>query len=242
VRACIRGGVVAVSIALSACSLVGKPADEAVLQRDHAVKTAGMTQATLFRETLLVAVGAGAATQAVPGLHFLGLLADMGVVAYYFDELIYGTGAIAARDHHCPNLMAREDYWNILGAGLHNVTSSTEFQQAVDQADQLLDQSKNSQLFAHAIQQYNPSSMGLQLAGWTGAKLGAQALLGIFPWIGPTVAAGINGYIFYRLNKTAMAYYDAKALFVCQVPVVTNLVPAPKYVAKNTRRNGRTLR
>jgi hypothetical protein len=95
---------------LGACSLITSPTNEAPLRAEYAQKTAEVDPDQSYWRILLTNLGVGAASQMVPGFHLGGVFVDAGVLVAYFDELIYGKGAIVARDKSCPALVENVDY------------------------------------------------------------------------------------------------------------------------------------
>jgi hypothetical protein len=205
---------------LTSCSLVDAPKDHAPLRAEYAQKTADTTTGSLYTSTVLKVVGIGAASQAVPLFHLLGLIPDVGAVVYYLDELIYGTGAIVAREKGCPVLLEKQDYWNILGAWFKGIRTSAEFDAAMSLAatlTPLVTREKALQYFANAVSTHGAKLVGAKLAGVIAAKLTAKGLAGFLPVLGPVAAGGINWYIFSGVDDAANAYYQSKARVVCSV-------------------------
>jgi len=118
-------------LGLGACSLLGEAEDDEALRQRYAHQTIDKDADQLYRHTLLINLGVGAASQAVPAFHLLGLVVDAGVLVYSFDGLIYGTGAIAAREGECQALVAREDYWQVLSTWFKGIRDSDEFNTAM---------------------------------------------------------------------------------------------------------------
>jgi uncharacterized membrane protein len=204
--------------AMAACSLLG-PVDEAPLRQEYGAKTAGQSTENLYNKTLLINIGVGGASQAVPLFHLAGLFLDAGVMVYYFDELIYGTGAIIAREKSCPNLLQKQDYWNVLGAWFKGVRSSAEFDAAMSLAGvltPLVTSEKAAQVFSKAIQLHGAKLVGMKLAGVIAAKVTAKGIAGFVPVLGPIAAAGINWYILSGLDEAAIAYFESKARATCR--------------------------
>ena len=213
-----RGVAGLIGCSVAACSLLG-PVDEAPLRQAHAQKTVDQTATNLYTRTLLINAGVGAASQAIPGFHLLGLVVDVGVMVYSFDELIYGTGAILARQKSCPDLLQKQDYWNVMGAWFKGIRSSAEFEAAMSLGaalTPLVSNEKALQLFSNAIQVHGAKLVGVKLAGVLAAKVTAKGLAGFVPFLGPVAAAGINWYILSGLDDAATAYYAAKAKAVCR--------------------------
>lgn len=205
-------------LSLGACSLVGQPADEATLRTTYAERTAGQTADALYRHTLLVNVGVGAVSQAVPSFHLLGLVVDAGVMMYSFDGLIYGTGAIAAREANCPALVERVDYWQVLGTWFKGIRNSDEFNAAMGLAAVLTPSTSRDEalaLFTRAVNLYGAKVVGVKLAGVVAAKSVAKAAAGFVPVLGPVVAGSINWFILDGLHDATRAYYRSKAQAVC---------------------------
>lgn len=207
-------------ISLAACSLVDPPKDHAPLRSEYTQKTSDTTTSSLYTSTVLKVAGIGGASQAIPGFHLLGLIPDVGAVLYYLDELIYGTGAIVAREKGCPALLEKQDYWNILGAWFKGIRTTAEFDTAMSLAatlTPLVTREKALQYFANAVNVHGAKLVGAKLAGVIAAKLTAKGLAGFIPVLGPVAASGINWYIFSGVDDAANAYFQSKARFICSV-------------------------
>jgi len=212
------------SMLLNTCTSVGQPADESEFRIEYADKTANLTQEDLYSETMLVTMTFGAASQAVPGFHLPGLVADLTMVGYYLDQFIYGSGAIMAREYGCPDLMGRSDYWNILSSGLNDIESPLGLDRLYElsnRAQSSIEQMINMKFISVIMKRYGSSQMGSELTWLAFAKLFLQGIFGIFPWMGGAVASGLNWYIFRNLNKIVIRYYKAKAMIYCQNPSVS---------------------
>lgn len=208
-----------VYLSLGACSQVGwRAGDEARLRQTYADSTANQTADDLYRHTLLINVGVGLVSQAVPAFHLLGLVVDAGVLVYSFDGLIYGTGAIAARESNCPALIDKADYWQVLGTWFKGIRNSDEFTTAMGLASVLTPSMPRDQAlaaFTRALDLYGAKLVGVKLAGVVTAKSLAKAFAGFVPVLGPVVAGGINWFILDGLRDAAQAYYQSKAQAVC---------------------------
>jgi len=210
--------MVVVCCALGACTRAEQPEDAARLRAEYASKTAAQSVDQLYRHTLLINLGVGAVSQAVPAFHLLGLVVDAGVLVYSFDGLIYGTGAIAAREGNCPALIEKADYWQVLGTWFQGIRSSDEFTAAMGLASVLTPSTPREQAlvaFTRALDLYGAKLVGVKLAGVVTAKSLAKALAGFVPVLGPVVAGGINWYILDGLRDAAQAYYQSKAQVFC---------------------------
>lgn len=206
-------------LSLSACSLLDVTTDDDDrLRKTYASRTASQTADDLYRHTLLINVGVGMVSQAVPAFHLLGLVVDAGVLVYSFDGLIYGTGAIAARDSSCPALVEKADYWQVLGAWFKGIRNSDEFTTAMGLAAVLTPSMPREQAlmaFTRALNLYGAKLVGVKLAGVVTAKSLAKAMAGFVPVLGPVVAGGINWFILDGLRDAAQAYYQSKAQVMC---------------------------
>lgn len=206
------------ALSLGGClSRVGAQ-DDAALRADYATKTADKTADQLYRHTLLINVGVGVVSQAVPAFHLLGLVVDAGVLVYSFDGLIYGTGAVAAREGACPALIEKADYWQVLGTWFKGIRNTSEFNAAMGLATVLTPSTSRDeavQLFTRAIDLYGAKLVGAKLAGVVAGKSLAKAAAGFVPVIGPLVAGGINWYLLDGLRDAAQAYYQSKAQVLC---------------------------
>lgn len=206
-------------LSLGACSLSGGTADDDTrLRKTYADSTAHQTADELYRHTLLINVGVGVVSQAVPAFHLLGLVVDAGVLVYSFDGLIHGTGAIAARESNCPALLDKADYWQVLGTWFKGIRSSDEFATAMGLTSVLTPSTPREQAlvaFTRALDLYGAKLVGVKLAGVVTAKSLAKALAGFVPVLGPVVAGGINWFILDGVRDAAQAYYRSKAAVMC---------------------------
>lgn len=208
----------AAALALTSCSLVDPSQDHAELRAEYARKTADASTDGHYTATVLKVAAIGGFSQSIPGLHLLGLIPDVGAVLYYLDELVYGTGAIVARQKRCPDLLEKQDYWNVLGAWFKGVRSTAEFDAALSLAATLtpmVTREKSLQLFAQAVHLHGAKFVGAKLSGVIAAKLAAKGFAGFVPVLGPIAAAGINWYIFSGVDAAANAYFESKARVVC---------------------------
>lgn len=210
-------------LGLGACSLLGEAEDDEALRQRHAHQTIDKDADQLYRHTLLINLGVGVASQAVPAFHLLGLVVDAGVLVYSFDGLIYGTGAIVAREGECPALVARADYWQVLGTWFKGIRDTAEFNTAMGLATVLTPSTPRDQavdLFSRAMNLYGAKFVGAKLAGVVTAKSVAKAMAGFVPLLGPVVAAGINWYILDGLRDATQAYYQTKVQAMCGAATV----------------------
>ena len=208
----------ACALLLSGCSLVGKP-DETPLRTEYAerYRSAKVEEHLAGRRNAAILVGV--ISQAIPGLHLAGVVADIIFVLDFLDEAIYGTGAILAREKGCPELIAKADYWNVLGLWFSNVKSTAEFDAILaiaPVATPFVTRDRAAELFLLAVKKHGTTLVGAKLAGLVAAKMTAKSLAGFVPILGPIVAGGINWYIFHGVNSATTLYYNNKARHICQ--------------------------
>ncbi len=214
----IRALFAASLLVLSSCSLGETSLDDAALRTKFAARTTDKTAQSLYSRTLLINVVVGAVSQAIPGLHLAGLVVDVVVLVNSFDDLIYGTGAILARERACPNLVESADYRNVLGAWFKGIHTSGEFETAMSlgvAVTPLVTRETSAELFGQAIATHGAKFVGPKLAGVIGAKVATKAAAGFLFVLGPTVAAGINWFITSGIHDAATSYYETKARLVC---------------------------
>lgn len=205
---------------LGGCSIIVDHTDEATLRQRYDTATSGQSSSELAHAIILKTVAIGVVSYIIPGLHLLGLFVDAAVIADNVDRTIYGQGAIAAREHHCPALIGNGDFSSALGVWYRGIRSSAELEAALGLAALIAPRAATSEeaamAFVTAVKAHGIPVIGKTVSSLLVGKLGIKALTGIMPVVGPLISGGINWYIFDGLNDAAMSYYQQKANQVCR--------------------------
>ena len=164
------------------------------------------------QQTLVTASGAGAA--AVPGLHLVGMAADVMFLMNRMSVCSYGIGAILATEANLGNVLEPEDFpvvlavWageegaaeaiggtgpKVLGKSVYRILAKT----VCDKAGLLAD-GKMSRSLANKV--------AARFAG----KLGGKAATGFIPLVGAVVGGGVNLWFLSGIATAAEQWFRFK--------------------------------
>lgn len=169
-------------------------------------------------QTKRVTVSGGAAV-AIPGLHLLGIGADLAFLINRMAVCGLGIGVIMGRDSGKGDLLEEEDFACILALwadtdGLDSAAISKVSSDLVTKVGSKVASKMLAKLMCeHAgilIGQKMGGKLGAKLGAKFGAKLGAKAAAGWIPFLGVAVGAGINCWFIQSISESAESWYSYK--------------------------------
>lgn len=164
----------------------------------------------------------GAAAIAIPGMHLVGMAADVAFLMNRMAVCCYGIGAIVAHGKGLGQILEEEDFAIILGrwSGDENLS---------DSAITLIHANLMAELGSKAASQALARGVGLRagilvgkkLTSKIGAKIGAKfagkmgskALAGFIPVLGAAAGGGINLWFITSIAKEAQKWFELKSAF-----------------------------
>jgi hypothetical protein len=180
--------------------------------------------------------GSGALAIAVPGVHLLGMAADVAFLMNRMAVCCYGIGAIAAHAKGLGQILEPEDFAIILArwSGDENLS---------DSAITLIHADLVAELGSHAATQTLARGVGLRagilvgkkITSKAGAKIGAKfagkmgskALAGFIPVLGAAAGGGINLWFITSIANEAQRWFELKTSFYSVADTVTSTPPLP---------------
>ena len=170
-----------------------------------------------LQSSLVTASGVASAT--IPGMHLVGIPADILFLMNRMSVCSYGVGAIILSDAGLGNRLEKEDFPIILGRfckepGLTNASISKIASTLSTKVGQETISKKLSQL---ACQQMGiligrklGGNLGKRLGGKFAARLGGKVAGGLIPILGAVISGASNLYFIKEIQKEAEEWYTFK--------------------------------
>ncbi|WP_439549114.1 hypothetical protein [Falsiroseomonas sp.] len=183
--------------------------------------TKDQTASSWWSANVGTSMGVGLLANAVPAAHLVGLLADTLYVYSTIDEMIYGNGAIVARERACPRLLEEEDYLLFFAwRGEHRAQVELTLREVYGRKDDLASSVRGvtarlGPAAVMALEKKIEQKVTAKLGAKFAAKMIAKALVGFVPLLGPLSAVAINYWILDGIHVDSIAYFGAKARVVC---------------------------
>ncbi len=166
-------------------------------------------------------VWAGVILNIIPGIHLAGLIMDTLYVYSAIDDIVYGVGAIKARELSCSGLVEEEDYdlffaWEggepqeIMAAFREMVSTKSDVEELSDHMERRF-AARVAPLVKKKIQKKLISKLGSKIL----IKVFSKALLGFIPVVGASAAGIINYIILDDLFEDSQQYFEEKSKIVC---------------------------
>ncbi len=175
--------------------------------------------------------GSGALAVAIPGLHLVGLAADVAFVLNRMGVASYGVGAIRGYDEGVGNILEPEDfaavllYWSddaeirkvMEGKGAATLTTKVGLKVGVKvfgagAAPQITKMLLSSS--GYLVGRKFGGKAAAKAAAKFAAKFGSKALAGFVPFLGPAVGGGVNLWLLNSVMEAADEFYAAKIRLV----------------------------
>ena len=163
--------------------------------------------------------GSGALAVAVPGLHLVGMAADVAFLMNRMSVCCYGIGAILGSDNGAGNILEEEDFAVILArwSGDESLSNAAIGKISADLAGKIGSKAL-TKVLAKEMAKSAGILIGKKLAGKAGvkigakfgAKLGSKALAGFVPLLGAAVGGGINLWFITSIADAAEDWYRLK--------------------------------
>jgi hypothetical protein len=167
---------------------------------------------TKVQKAMVTASGAGAA--AVPGLHLVGMAADVMFLMNRMSVCSYGIGAILAHEANLGNVLEPEDFPVVLAvwAGDEGIT------EAIGGSGPKVLGKSVYRILAKAVCDkaglLTDGKLSGPLAGKVAArfagKLGGKAATGFLPLVGPLVGGGVNLWFLSGIAAAAERWFRFK--------------------------------
>lgn len=160
------------------------------------------------------AVVLGGGTAAIPGMHLVGMAADIVALFKLMCDTSYGIGSISSNQKNIGiNGIDEFDFITILtrwGGDYDAINAMNIAVAGAKSAGAVV----GGQIATHAAVALLPKPIIKILvkiiAKKIGLKFAGKGLAGFIPFLGPTVSAGINWWIFDGMMNEAKKYYQAK--------------------------------
>lgn len=169
------------------------------------------------QHALVTASGATAA--AIPGLHLMGMAADITFLMNRMSVCSYGIGAIIGNQSEQANILEQEDFGVILAiwADVGDIKDATIAKAAADLVGKVGGK-QISKLLAKVVCKQAGLLAGRKMAGKVGAKiaarfgvkLGGKMATGFIPFLGAAAGAGINLWFITSISAAAEEWYRMK--------------------------------
>lgn len=162
----------------------------------------------------------GAASVAIPGLHLVGIPADVAFLMNRMSVCSFGIGALISQDQAKGNILEQEDFPIILGRwcddpSLTNAAiSKTAAELAAKSGSKIAAKELAKVACKHlgiVVGQKLSGKLGAKLGGKFGAKLGTKVAAGFIPFLGAAIGGGINLYFITEIQTQAESWYRFKA-------------------------------
>jgi hypothetical protein len=164
--------------------------------------------------------GSGALASGVPGLHLVGIGADVVFLMNRMAVCSYGLGAIIGKSSGHGNFLESEDFAVVLArwGGDDSVSDAAIGKVCADLMGKVGGKGV-SKVLAKTAAEKGGILLGKKLAGKVGAKvgvkfgakLGTKAAAGWFPLLGAAVGGGINLWFITEIASSAESWYRIKA-------------------------------
>jgi len=168
----------------------------------------------------------GAAAMAIPGLHMVGIVADVAFVLNRMSVATYGTGAILGERAGLGNIVEQEDFAAVLGYW----SDDEDIQQAMQgkgsatlgKVGAKVGTKLAGKAFAKGVTKAMLTSsgylIGQRIGGKAMAKAGAKfagkfagkAAAGFVPFFGPMVSGGVNLWLISGIIDGSERFYRDK--------------------------------
>lgn len=166
--------------------------------------------------------GSGALAMTLPGLHLVGMAADVAFLMNRMAVCCYGIGAIAGAAKGLGNILEHEDFAIILArwSGDENLSDEAITLIHADIVAELGGKAP-SKVLAQKISLRAGILIGKKLSSKAGAKIGAKfaakmgskALAGFIPLLGAAAGGGINLWFITSIANAAESWFRLKASF-----------------------------
>ena len=180
-----------------------------------------LTDWTRGQQALVTASGAGAS--AVPGLHLVGIAADVMFLMNRMSVCSYGIGAILGHQANLGNVLEPEDFAVVLAvwAGEGGIAEAIAGKQTSDTSNvtggKVLGKSVYRILAKTTCEKAGlliDGKLSGPLAGTVaarfGGKLGGKAAAGFIPLLGPVVGGGVNLWFLSGIAAAAEQWFRFK--------------------------------
>ncbi len=164
--------------------------------------------------------GSGALAIAVPGVHLVGMAADVAFLMNRMAVCCYGIGAIIGTNSGLGNMLEEEDFAIILGRWSGDESVSDEaIRKTHSEMVGELGAPVSSKVLAREmgkkagilIGKKLSSKAGAKIGAKFGAKMGSKALAGFIPVLGAAAGGGINLWFITSIANAAQGWYNLKA-------------------------------
>lgn len=181
----------------------------------------------------LVTLSGGTATL-IPGLHLVGMAADVVFLMNRMSVASYGIGAIIGHQHNYGNILEPEDFTVILGrwCGDENLKNAAISKASAELAVKIGTKS-GGKLLSKELAKVACKHAGILIGqkvggkvGATGAKLGAKlgakvgakfgskmtakGIGGFIPFLGAGIGAGVNFFFINQIHREAESWFQFK--------------------------------
>lgn len=161
----------------------------------------------------------GAASVAIPGLHLVGMAADVAFLMNRMSVCSYGIGGILGNTNSCGNILETEDFAIILArwSGSDSITDAAIGKTAAELCGKVGGKAA-AKVLAKTMAEKAGLLVGKKLAGKLGAKIGTKfgaklagkATVGFIPFLGAAVGGGINLWFISSVAASAEEWYRIK--------------------------------
>lgn len=170
------------------------------------------------QSALVTASGAGSV--AIPGLHLIGIPADVAFLMNRMSVCSFGIGALVFTEKKLGNILEQEDFPIILGRWCDDpyltnaAISKTAAELAVKTGSKVAAKELAKVACKHlgiVVGQKLSGKIGAKLGAKFGAKLGTKVAAGFIPFLGAAVGGSINLYFITQIQTQAESWYRFKA-------------------------------
>jgi len=170
-----------------------------------------------MQKAAVTASGAGAV--AIPGMHVLGIAADVTFLLNRMSTSSYAIGASICYEENLGNILEEEDFAAVLAVwcGELDLVNLSTGKLAADLSTKVAGKTA-LKIIGKTICKAGGYMVGYKLGGKLaakigtkfGAKLGAKIGLGFIPFVGAAAGGGINWFFIDGIMEAAEAYYKKK--------------------------------
>jgi hypothetical protein len=163
--------------------------------------------------------GSGALAVAIPGLHLVGMAADVAFLMNRMAVCSYGIGAIIGYDNRHGNILEKEDFAIVLArwSGDENLSDAVIAKACADVVGKVASK-ELMRILAKKMAEHAGVLVGKKLAGKAGtkigakfgAKLGAKVAAGWVPFFGAAVGGGVSLWFISEVASAAESWYRLK--------------------------------